>query len=83
MQVSPVANLIPNGIALNPIGTLGKLAVTVLAVNALSNLPKADALGHFWKAVNEDCYYQCTDYHDWKGLVCFTACVTNRNFNKA
>ena len=82
MAISVFRNHLPQiGLnAANAIPKFGTILITTLAINVLSNLPKANALGHFWKAVNENCYYRCKEAHGWKGPLCFAACVSMKNF---
>ncbi len=77
MSLATIGNHLPqlNLNAANAVPKLGAVLITTLAINALSNLPKADALGHFWKAVDKGCYEECKEFHGWKGQLCFWTCV--------
>jgi hypothetical protein len=56
----------------------GLLTIAFLALTALSNLPKANSLGHFWKIVDKDCYEQCKRYHGAKGIAAFGICYLRK-----
>ena len=56
--------------------------ITALALQAISNLPKASALKHFWKNVNKDCYEQCKSLHEFIGQFCFLSCCTIKHLAK-
>ncbi len=73
MAIAPIRNfpLVP---AERIIHQAGLLTIAFLALTALSNLPKANSLGHFWKIVDKDCYEQCKRYHGAKGIAAFGIC---------
>lgn len=61
---------------------IGPVVVTSLALLAISQLPKAEALGHAWKHVDRNYYDSCKDIHGWKGQVCFWACFLEKHISK-
>lgn len=72
--IAPLGMPRPNG--------FGALAITAFALMAISNLPKADALGHFWKFVDENCYEMCKNFHGAKGVALFGLCIAGKYLKK-
>jgi len=66
----------------NHIQRLGLVVIMALALQVISKLPKASALGHFWGNVKKDCYEQCRSLHGFKRQFCFWFCSTIKHLAK-
>ncbi len=81
MSIATIGNHLPqlNLNAANAVPKLGTVLLTTLAINALSNLPKSEALGHVWKSVDKECYEYCKEFHSWSGQICFWICMAKND----
>ena len=75
---NPLAQLF-NLNARNAITKFGLLAITIVAIDTLSNLPKANALGGYFKDVNRACYDKCKHVHGFWGQACFWGCCSSNH----
>jgi hypothetical protein len=84
LQAVGTSNFLSASLGNNPVQTIGMLGITVLAVNALSNLPmaKADEGGFPWR---EYCEVQCTPITGEKTAthqICVETCLVGKEMIK-